>query len=143
MFGAQLGKDNTDNNYRLKLKAFISRYERLIGAMSKDSANLLFATDTAVGGFGWGSPPGLPGYWEMQSWVRAGVPLKTLFEALTISNARAFGLDDEIGTIEVRKRADLLLLSGNPLEDVAAYNTIETVILGGEKIKRESLSARE
>jgi len=141
MFGAQLGEDNTDSDYRLKLMAFISRYERLIGSMSKGSANLLFATDTAVGGFGWGSPPGLAGYWEMQSWVRAGIPLITLFEALTINNARAFGLDKEIGSIEVGKRADLLILTGNPLESVAAYNTIETVILGGEEIERDSLSA--
>ena len=143
MFGAQLGKDNTDDDYRLKMEAFISRYERLIASMNKDNARLLFGTDTAVGGFGWGSPPGLAGYWEMQSWARAGVSPRRLFEALTMSNARAFGLDKEIGTIEVGKRADLLILSRNPLEDVAAYNTIETVILGGEEIKRESLSARD
>jgi imidazolonepropionase-like amidohydrolase len=143
MFGAQLGENDTDVDYRAKMTAFNSRYEKLIGGMNKHNANLLFGTDTAVGVFGWGSPPGLAGYWEMQSWVRAGISLKTLFDSLTISNARAFGLDKEIGTIEVGKRADLLVLTGNPLQDVTAYNTIETVILGGDEIKRESLSALE
>jgi len=143
IFGPQLSEGNTDDDYRLKMTAFNSRYEKLIGSMNRDNAELLFGSDTAVGGLGWGSPPGLAGYWEMQSWVRAGISLKTLFESLTISNSRAFGLDREIGTIEAGKRADLLVLTGNPLEDVTAYNTIETVILDGKEIKRESLSARE
>ena len=65
--------------------AYIARYERLIGTMAADGANLLFGTDTAVGGFGWATPPGLAGYWEMLAWNRADVPLKTLFESLTVN----------------------------------------------------------
>ncbi|MEE2980718.1 MAG: amidohydrolase family protein [Pseudomonadota bacterium] len=69
------------------------------------------------------------------------MPLSTLFEALTIGNARAFALDRDIGTIEAGKHADLLILTSNPLEDVTAYNTIDLVILGGVVIPRHSLSA--
>ena len=123
------------------MAAFSARYERLIGVMIADHANLIFATDTVVGGFGWASPPGLAGYWEMQAWRRAGVPLSTVFEALTIGNARAFGLDRDIGTIEAGNHADLLILTSNPLEDVTPYNTIDRVILGGVVIPRHSLSA--
>ena len=121
--------------------AFSHRYERLIGEISADGGQLLFGSDTAVGGFGWASPPGLAGYWEMQGWVRAGIPLATLFRSLTIDNALAFGIDDEIGTIEPGKRADLLILSANPLVDIAAYNAIEQIILAGVPIEREHLSA--
>ena len=64
-------------------------------------------------------------------------------ESLTIGNARAFGLDEEIGSVETGKRADLLILTSNPLDDVAAYDTITRVILNGELITRESLSARK
>ena len=79
----------------------------------------------------------------MHAWRRAGVPLETLFKSLTIGNARAFGLDRELGTIEAGKLADHLILTSNPLEDVMAYDTINRVILGGEVFARRSLSAGE
>lgn len=110
--------------------------------MYSEGANLLFGSDTAVGAFGWASPPGLAGYWEMQAWRRAGVSLDALFESLTLGNARAFGLDREIGTVESGKRANLLILRENPLEDVSAYNSIQQVILRGRVMNRHSLSAQ-
>jgi hypothetical protein len=140
-FGSQLLPDNSVEDLPSLMAAFNSRYEKLIGEMETTGARLLFGTDTAVGGFGWASPPGLGGYWEMQAWVRAGIPLNALFESMTIGNARAFGLDRDLGTIEAGKRADLLVLAGNPLLDVAAYDTIRVVILGGQQIRRESLSS--
>jgi len=139
-FASELGKGKTVEDFPSLLSNFVSRYEKLIGGMDAAGATLLFGSDTAVGGFGWASPPGLAGYWEMQAWRRAGVPLRTLFESLTIGNARAFGLDQEVGTIEVGKRADLLILRDNPLEDVSAYNSINRVILGGQVLTRDSLS---
>ncbi len=143
MFGPQFAEDSSVEDVPSAMTAFTSRYERLISTMASDGATMLFASDTAVGVFGWASPPGLAGYWEMHAWRRAGVPLETLFEALTIGNARAFGLDQEIGTIEVGKHADLLILTSNPLEDVTAYDTIDRVIVGGAVIPRNNLSAGE
>jgi len=49
-------------------------------------------------------------------------------------------LDRDIGSIEKGKRANLLLLRANPLENVEAYNTIEAVLLAGRVLPRESLS---
>jgi hypothetical protein len=43
----------------------------------------------------------------------------------------------------VGKRADLLLLKENPLANVSAYDSIETIFLNGEFIARESLVAHE
>ena len=142
MFGSQLAQSTSLEDLPSQMSAFNSRYERLVGEMDANGAELLFGTDTAVGGFGWASPPGLAGYWEMRAWVRAGISLRSLFESMTIANARAFGLDGEIGTIEAGKRADLLVLADNPLVDVSAYDTIKIVILGGNEIQRDSLSAQ-
>lgn len=125
---------------RLQL-AFNMRYERLIGTMQQKGTKLLFGTDTAVGGFGWGNPPGLNGYMEMLGWQRAGISLRAIFEAATLGNAKAFGLNHTIGTITPGKRADLLLMRGNPLEDLSAYDAIETVIIAGRPIARADLSA--
>ncbi len=71
--------------------------------------------------------------------ARAGLPLRDLLKAATIRNAETFGMQD-LGTIEPGKIANLLLLRADPLADVEAWNAIETVILHGELIPRESLA---
>jgi len=105
--------------------------------MVAENVKLLFGTDTPSNE-GIGNPPGLNGRLELNHWVEAGVPLLRILRAATIDNAIAFGLSDR-GTIEVGKRADLLLLRENPLNNVAAYDSIETIILNGEPLSRGSL----
>jgi len=65
-----------------------------------------------------------------------------LFQALTIDNAQAFGLGNDLGTVEVGKRAHLLLLRANPLVSVEASDAIQTVIPAGRPLDRAALSAR-
>jgi imidazolonepropionase-like amidohydrolase len=101
------------------------------------SAKRLFGTDTPPDE-GVGNPPGLNGRLEMQRWAEAGVPLPRILRAETLDNAAAFGLARELGSIEVGERADLLLLGVDPLEDVAAYDAIETIFLNGQPIAPES-----
>jgi imidazolonepropionase-like amidohydrolase len=55
----------------------------------------------------------------------------------------ALGLSQELGSIEVGKRADLLLLKDNPLVTVSAYDSIETIFLNGEPIARAALRAHD
>ncbi|MBE3658943.1 hypothetical protein BOO92_19940 [Vibrio navarrensis] len=141
MFGPLIEPHAHPDTVGERLETFNTRYESLIKRFSDKGGRLLLGTDTAVGGFGWGSPPGLSGYLEMQSWERAGISLKTIFNAATIDNAKAFGLEDQLGTIEAGKKADLLLFSENPLVDISAYNTIKTVIVNGQAIDRAELSA--
>ena len=140
-FGASFPEGVTPETMPSLQKDFQARYKRLIARMVEHGANLLFGTDTAVGGFGWASPPGLAGFWEIQELAEAGVPLADIFAALTVNNAVALGLANEIGTIEPGKRADMLLLRENPLESAGAYDSIDLVVLGGERIERRSLSA--
>ncbi|WP_417497116.1 amidohydrolase family protein [Maricaulis sp.] len=143
MFGDMIARGNDAADMGAAQSAFLGRYQDLLQAMQAEGAHFLFGGDTAVGGFGWASPPGLAGYWEMHNWVDAGIPLPVLFRAMTIDNAAAFGLSEEIGSIEPGKRADLLILRGNPLANVTAYDRIATVILAGEAIERSDLSARQ
>jgi len=89
----------------------------------------------------YGSQPGYDSYREMRLMAQSGVPLPAIFRAATINNARQFGLDKDYGTVEPGKTANLLLLTGNPLETMRAWSQIEKVILHGEVIERETLAA--
>lgn len=51
--------------------------------------------------------------------VREGLDERTALEAITINPARVLGIDDELGSIEVGKRADLVVWNGDPLDVMA------------------------
>jgi uncharacterized protein (DUF1499 family) len=92
-------------------------------------------------GAGTDTPIGLaiPGYSlhrELEMLVRAGMtPLQAL-EAATIRPTEFLHLEDQFGTIEVGKRADLVLLSANPLEDIRNTRQIDLVISKGNIVPR-------
>lgn len=60
-------------------------------------------------------------------------PLQAI-QAATVEPARYFGIADSIGTVEPGKRADLLILTADPLADIHNTRRIETVILRGRVI---------
>ena len=106
--------------------------------MLADNVKLLLGSDTPANE-GIGNPPGLNGRLELQRWFDAGVPLPRILRAATLDNAVAFKLSADVGTIEVGKRADLLLLRADPLKTIAAYDAIDTIFLNGNPISRGSL----
>jgi len=62
-----------------------------------------------------------------------------IIEAATVNAAEAVGRGDEIGTLEAGKMADIIIVDGNPLEDLTVFrNGIITVIKGGELIPLDS-----
>ena len=109
--------------------------------LASNGGRLSFGTDTPSSPT-YANPPGLNGFMEMQRWLDAGVTPAQLFRAATIANAEFFGLQEEIGTVEEGKRADLLLMTKNPMNDVSAFDAIDVVILGGRVFPRSELSAK-
>ena len=63
--------------------------------------------------------------------VECGMSARQAFAASTIESAEMLSLDGQIGSIEGGKCADLALLDGDPLEDIAAHRRIREVIFGG------------
>jgi len=61
-------------------------------------------------------------------------PLQAI-QAATISAAKALGREDDVGAIAVGRYADLIAVAGNPLTDVRALETVDTVIKGGVVVK--------
>ena len=60
-------------------------------------------------------------------------PMESL-QVVTRNAARLCGLGDTVGTIEPGKAADLLVLDGNPLDDVGNLTRVAAVLLGGERV---------
>ncbi len=91
-----------------------------------------------------GVPFSLPGWSlheELELLVAAGLTPAEALEAATRGPAEYLGRTEELGTIEVGRRADLVLLRANPLDDIRNTRAIEAVILGGELLDREALDA--
>ena len=100
---------------------------QLVSALHEAGAGLLAGTDTP-------NPFVVPGYSlheELQLFVEAGLSPAAALAAATRDAARFLGESDEIGTIEPGKRADLLLLEGNPLDDLASLERRTGVLLRG------------
>lgn len=76
---------------------------------------------------------------EMRLLVEAGLPLLGALQAATINAARALRWDDRIGTIDVGKRADLVLLDANPLENITNVKKIHAVVADGRVFDRAAL----
>ncbi len=118
----------------------LRRGSQVVQYLAQHHARFLFGTDTPSGPT-IGNLPGLNGYLEMQRLVSAGMSLRQLFEAATLSNAKAFALDGRIGTVQPGKRANLVLLGRSPLESVEAYDQVRAVWIGGTFLDPASLDA--
>ncbi len=55
----------------------------------------------------------------------------SVLRVATLESARAIGLGSEIGSLEVGKAADLLVLDDNPLDDIRNTNTVRFVMVNG------------
>lgn len=78
-----------------------------------------------------GQREGLAAHWEIWGFVLGGMsPLQALATA-TINPARYLGMDRDIGSIEPGKLADLLIVDGNPLEDIRRTDDVAFVVLNG------------
>jgi hypothetical protein len=129
----------TDEAVRQGMEAPLRRQRQVVAYLASKNANFLFGTDTPSSPT-YGNIPGLNGYLEMQNLRNAGLSLEQLFKAATINNARAFHLDKELGTIEAGKVANLVLMKESPLQDVRAYDTVDTVWVRGKPMARASLA---
>jgi imidazolonepropionase-like amidohydrolase len=117
-------------------KKFIEKELEVVGMLHKAGVPFLAGTDTPAGVHIF---PGYSLHEELQRFAAAGfTPLEAL-QTATINPARFFGIEDRAGTIEKGKFADLVLLSANPLEDIANTQKIAAVVVNGRYFRRADL----
>ncbi len=121
-----------------------AKAEMYLRAFEQAKQNLVAAWQAEVPlamGTGAGSPMVFHGpslHHELQLWVEAGIPAPDALEAATLQAARLLGAK-KTGAIRAGWDADLLLVDGNPLEDITATSLIALVVFQGERIRREEL----
>ena len=87
---------------------------------------------------------GLPGFLyhrELELFVKAGIPVHEVLKMATINAAEITGVAEAYGSIEVGKQADLILISGNPLERISDIRNVLWTTQGGYMYEAEALYA--
>ena len=72
------------------------------------------------------------GHYEMQMLVDLGIPPMKAIQGATLWGAESIGQGKDLGTIERGKLADITVIEGNPLNDIAATKNIRIVIKDGK-----------
>lgn len=110
---------------------------RLVGEMHQRGVPFAAGTDTPIGY----AIPGYSLHSEMEMLVRAGLSTRDALRAATVHPAEFFGLGDEMGAVAEGMVADLVLLGGNPLDDIGATRLVEAVVTKGRLLRRDDLDA--
>jgi imidazolonepropionase-like amidohydrolase len=84
---------------------------------------------------------GLAMHWEMISMAQGGMSNARILRTATVNGAKTLGLEDQIGSLEAGKLADIIVLDKNPLENIENSNSVRYTMINGRLY--DSLSMNE
>ena len=108
-------------------------YREMVRLMRDAGVSILAGSDL--------EPHGGSLHQELELLVEAGLSPAEAIAAATSEAAAFLGLIDDVGTVEAGKRADLVLLDGDPLADIRNTRRIAAVMVGGVVLNRSDLQA--
>ena len=73
--------------------------------------------------------------YDLRLMARGGMTAMQVLVSATKVTAEAIGFGDQIGTLEPGKLADLIVVDGNPSEDVTALSRVHAVFQGGVQVR--------
>nr|MBA3913990.1 amidohydrolase family protein [Terriglobales bacterium] len=88
----------------------LQKFVAIVGALHRAGIPIVAGTDQTV--------PGHSLHREIELYVQAGFTPMEAIQAATIVPARVMGVDKELGSLETGKRADLIVIHGDPLQDI-------------------------
>ena len=86
-----------------------------------------------------GQREGLGSHWEMWMFAQGGMTPLEVLRAATIDGAKYIGMEQYIGSIEVGKLADLVILDSDPLEDIYKTDQVDKVMINGRLFESETM----
>ncbi len=87
-----------------------------------------------------GQREGLGAHWEMWMFAQGGMSPLNVIRAATIDGAKYLGMDKDLGSLEVGKLADLIIMNKNPLENIRNSDKIDQVMLNGRLYDANSMN---
>lgn len=87
-----------------------------------------------------GQREGLASHWEMWSFAQGGMSSIEVLRTATTTPAKALGYDADIGSLEVGKLADLVVIDANVVEDIFASDKVDKVMLNGRLYDAKTLN---
>jgi imidazolonepropionase-like amidohydrolase len=115
---------------------YFARNLQMVGALHHAGVLFLAGTDTAPGIY---VMPGFSLHDELANFVEAGFTPMEALQTATSNPAKFLGTEANAGSVEPGKIADLVLLRGNPIEDIQNTRKIELVVAAGRLFDRAAL----
>jgi imidazolonepropionase-like amidohydrolase len=119
----QINKKGEDAEQAEGLRMVMDVLLKITGALQRAGVPIIAGTDVGV--------PGHTMHRELELYVKAGMTPLEAIQAATITPARVMKLDNEVGTLEVGRRADLIVLDANPLENISNIRRVRLVMTQG------------
>jgi hypothetical protein len=103
--------------------AILQKELEIIGSLHRSGVTIIAGTDQGV--------PGFSIYRELELYVQAGLTPMEAIQAATIMPARVMHMDKELGSIQVGKFADLIVLGKDPVASIDNIRSVEKVVASG------------
>jgi predicted amidohydrolase YtcJ len=143
-WGIRASWEPARNSYVQRFSGQHPRFWRWYGVLTALTAALANAGVPLMAGTDAPIPSVVPGYSlhdELQELVAAGLTPFQALEAATVAPARFLRQEAQWGTIAAGSRADLLLVGGNPLDDLARLRAPAGVMVAGRWLDRDRLQS--
>jgi imidazolonepropionase-like amidohydrolase len=114
-------------------RAGITEGQKMVVALKRAGATIIAGVDSPL------TPYATALHYELQDYVAAGMTPYEALQTATINTAMLIGVGKDLGSIEVGKLADMVVVDGNPLVDIKDTLRVRTVIKNGEVFTLEQL----
>lgn len=108
---------------------------KIIKKLHKEGVTFICGTDAGIGV----TIPGFSIHQELAFYKEAGLSNYEVLKTATINASKTHSIMNNMGTIEVGKIANLILIDNNPLLDLSALQNPSTVFIKGRKLNKDSL----
>lgn len=125
----------TDSKRITRIDSMTHFHLRLVKAFKEAGVPIVAGTDAGVSGLVWGFSL----HDELKLLVKAGLTPEEALASATRLPAEWLGIADKIGTVEVGKYADLVLLDSNPLDAITNTRKIAGVFVNGRWVSKKTI----
>jgi len=108
----------------------------IIQKLNAAGVNIICGTDAGIGV----TIPGASIHQELAFYKEAGLTNYEVLKTATLNASKVHKMMNNMGSIEIGKVANLLLLEDNPLTDLSALKQPQTVFINGQKLERDTLN---